>query len=104
MKTAISFTPFQIVYGFEPILSIECNIRSLKLVVKLFPNIFVEKEHILYLAHLDENRCEVTMANVTHKKCAKAQYEKHVHPHVFVKADLVVVYDQDHDKLGVGKF
>jgi len=104
MKISIGFTPFQIVYRVEPILSIECNIRSLKLVVKLLPNIFAEKEHILYLPHLNENHCEVTMANVTHKKCAKAQYEKHDHPHVFVKGDLVLVYDQDHDKLGVGKF
>jgi hypothetical protein len=44
------------------------------------------------------------LANETHKKHIKSQYEKNVHPHIFVKGDLVLVYDQDHEKLGVGKF
>jgi hypothetical protein len=39
-----------------------------------------------------------------HKKCVKSQYDKSVHPRVFSEGDLVLVYDQDKDALGVGKF
>jgi hypothetical protein len=44
------------------------------------------------------------MANVTHMKRVKSWYDKMVRPYAFVEGDLVLVYDQDHDKLGVGKF
>jgi hypothetical protein len=33
----------------------------------------------------------------------KSQYEKSVHPRTFTEGDLVLVYDQAHDKLGTGK-
>jgi transposase InsO family protein len=38
VKSAMGFTPFQLVYGIEAILSIECEILSLKLAVELLPN------------------------------------------------------------------
>jgi len=44
------------------------------------------------------------LANETHKKCIKSQYEKSVCPYVFSKGDLVFVYEFYHDTLGVGKF
>jgi hypothetical protein len=37
------------------------------------------------------------------KKCIKTQYDKFVRPRIFAEGDLVLVYDQDHDKLGAGK-
>lgn len=45
----------------------------------------------------------VVIANETHKKCVKSQYDKSVQPRVFGEDYLTMVYDQDHDKLGVGK-
>jgi hypothetical protein len=33
----------------------------------------------------------------------KNQYDKSIQPCAFTKGDLVLVYDQDHDKLGEGK-
>jgi transposase InsO family protein len=36
VKTATSFSPFQLVYGLEAVLPIECQIPSLKLAVQLF--------------------------------------------------------------------
>ena len=33
----------------------------------------------------------------------KSQYEKSVQPLTFVEGDLVLIYDQAHDKLGTGK-
>ena len=38
------------------------------------------------------------------KTRSKSHYEPHVHPHTFSEGDLVLVYDQDNDKLGKGKF
>ena len=61
VKSATGFTPFRLVYGLEAILSIECEIPSLKLVVELLPNTSVEEEHMLYLMRLDETRRDATL-------------------------------------------
>jgi hypothetical protein len=53
---------------------------------------------------LDETRHDVALVIETQKKCVKAQYDKHVKPHVFSEGDLVLLYDQDRDLLGAGKF
>jgi hypothetical protein len=53
---------------------------------------------------LDETYRNATLVIETQKKCVKAQYDKHVKPHVFSKGDLVLLYEQDHDFLGIGKF
>jgi hypothetical protein len=37
------------------------------------------------------------------KKCMKNKYDKTIQPCTFVEGDLVLVYDQDHHKLGAGK-
>ena len=34
----------------------------------------------------------------------KVEYDRNVQPHSFNEGDLVLTYDQKHDKLGVGKF
>jgi hypothetical protein len=54
VKSATGFTPFQLVYGLEAILTIECEIPSLKLVVELLPKTSTEEECLLYLMRLDE--------------------------------------------------
>ena len=76
----------------------------MKLAVELLPNTFVEEEQFLYLTNLDENRRDVALANEAHKKHVKAQYNKSTQPRVFNEGDLVLTYDQRHDKLGKGKF
>jgi hypothetical protein len=53
---------------------------------------------------LDEHCRDVALANETNKKHVKARYDKYVWPRVFAEGDFVLVYDQDHDTLGVGKF
>jgi len=62
-KTFTSFIPFELVYDLEVVLSIECEIPSLKLAIELLPTTSVEEEHSLHLAHLDETRCEATFAS-----------------------------------------
>jgi hypothetical protein len=104
VKSTTGFTPFWLVYGLEAILLIECEIPSLKLVFELLPNTFVEEECLLYLMRLDETRRDATLVIEDQKKRVKAQYEKHVKPHIFSEGDLVLLYDQDRDMLGAGKF
>ena len=56
IKSVTIFTPFQLVYGLEATLLIECEIPSLKIVVELLPDTSPEEEHLLYLERLDETR------------------------------------------------
>jgi hypothetical protein len=104
VKSATGFTPFWLVYGVEAILSIECEIPSLKLAVELLPNTSAEEERLLYLMRLDETRRDATLVIEAQKKHVKAQYDKHVKPRIFSEGDLILLYDQDRDMLGAGKF
>jgi hypothetical protein len=104
VKTATRFSPFQLVHGVEAVFPIECEIPSLKIVVELLPDMTQLEECLIYLEHLDEQHRDVALENEAHKKHVKAQYDKFVHPRVFSEGDLVLVYDQDKDALGAGKF
>ena len=73
VKTNTGFTPFQLVYGLEAVLPIECEIPSLKQAIELLPNTTTKEERFLYLNQLDENRRDATFRNETHKKWVKAQ-------------------------------
>ena len=63
MKIAIGFTPFQLVYGLEAILPIQCQIPSLQLAIELLPDTSAEEEIFLYLNNLDETRRDASLAN-----------------------------------------
>jgi glutaredoxin len=92
-----------LVYGIEAVLPIKCKIPSLKLKVELLPHTSAKEERFLYLSKLDETHRDVALTNEAHQKQIKSQYEKSTHPQTFVEGDLVLVYDQAHDKLGTGK-
>jgi hypothetical protein len=96
VKTATGFSPFQLVYGLEAVLPIECQIPSLKLVVQLVPDTSPLEECLLYL----EQRHDAALANKAHKHKVKCQYDRYVCPHIFSEGDLVLVYDQDKDPWG----
>ena len=104
VKTATSFTPFQLAYGLESIFPIECEIPSLKLVVELLPDTSSLEEHLLHFKHLDEQHCDASTMNEAHKKRVKVHYNKAVKPRVFLEGDLILVYAQEKDALGAGKF
>ena len=72
VKTDTGFTPFQLVYGLEVVLPIQCQIPSLQLVVELLPDTSVEEERFLYLSNLDETHKYAALANEAHKKSVKA--------------------------------
>ena len=59
---------------------------------------------LLNLIHLDETCREAQLAKEAYKRCIKAQYNKNVYPHIFSKGDLVLLYDQEVDVIGAGKF
>jgi hypothetical protein len=62
------------------------------------------EDRLLYLEQLDEQCRDATLANEAHKQKFKCQYDWSVHTYIFFKGDLVLIYDQDKDPLGVGKF
>eukprot|EP00253_Pinus_taeda_P032364 PITA_32364 len=101
---ANGFTPFQLVYGLEAVLPIECEIPSLQIAVQLLPATSKEEKHLLYLAQLDENRHNDALVVETHTKRMKSQYDRNVTPRNFSEGDLVLLYDEANDKLGAGKF
>lgn len=72
--------------------------------INLLPNTSEEEACFLELIHLHETRCEAALANKAHKKWIKAQYDQNVKPHIFSEGDPVLLYDQEDDKLGTGKF
>eukprot|EP00253_Pinus_taeda_P014159 PITA_14159 len=104
VKTSTGFIPFQLVYGLEAVLPIECKIPSLQIAIELLPATSKEEINLLYLAQLDENRRDAALAIETHEKRIKAQYDRNVTPRNFSEGDLVLLYDQANDKLGAGKF
>jgi hypothetical protein len=104
VKTAINFSPFQLIYGLEAVFPIECQIPSLKLAVQLFPDTSPLEEQLVHLKQLNEQRRDVALANEAHKHKVKCQYDKSVHPQIFYEGDLVLVYDQDKDPPRAGKF
>eukprot|EP00253_Pinus_taeda_P004230 PITA_04230 len=103
-KLTNKFTLFQLVYGLEVVLPIPCEISSLKLAIDLLPETLEEEAHFLELIQLDETRHDFALANKAHKKRVKAQFDKNVKPCVFSESDLVLLCDQESDKLGAGKF
>eukprot|EP00253_Pinus_taeda_P010675 PITA_10675 len=104
VKDATRSTPFQLVYSLEATLPIECEIPSLKLAVELLPKTTSVEERLLYLEQLDETCQLASLATEEQKKRVKTHFDHTVHPCSFVEGDLVLLYDQANDKLGVGKF
>jgi hypothetical protein len=104
VKTATNFSPFQLVYGLEAVLPIECQIPSLKLAVQLLPDTSLLEERLLHLEQLDEQcRDKPWPMRLTNKKLSVSMIGPFC-PQIFSEGDLVLVYDQDKDPLGAGKF
>ena len=76
----------------------------MNLVVELLHGISIKEKCLLYFPHLDKHFQAASMVNETHKKWVKAHYDDFFHPHVLLEGGLVLIYDQDWEKLGVGKF
>jgi hypothetical protein len=81
-------------------LPIGCQIPSLKLAVQLLPDTSPLEERLVYL----EQHRDAALANEVHKHKVKCQYDRSIRPRIFSEGDLFLVYNQDKDPLGAGKF
>ena len=68
------------------------------------PNTSIEEACLLDLIHLDETHHEAALAHEVHNRQIKAQYDRNVKPCTFSEGDLVLLYDEEADKIGTGKF
>ena len=59
---------------------------------------------MLHLEHLDEHHRDALTTNEAHKNRVKNQYDKSGIPRIFSEGELVLLWDQDEEPLGAGKF
>ena len=104
VKTATGFSPYQLVHGVESVFPVECEIPSLKLAIELLPDTSTLEEHLVHLEQLDEQCREALVAPEVNKCHVKVQYEKSVYSRKFSEGDLVLLWDQAKEPLGVGEF
>ena len=62
-----------------------------------------QEERLLYLERLDETHHLAALVIEAQKKQVKSHFDQSVSPRTFFKGDLVLLYNQANDKLGVGK-
>jgi hypothetical protein len=104
VRTVTGFYPFQLVHGVESILPVECEIPSLKLAVEIRPDTSDLERRLVHLESLNE-QCPDAFTDIKeNKKRVKVQYDKYVRPRLYIEGDLVLLYDQAKELLGVGKF
>ena len=104
VNTATGFSPYQLVHGVESFLPVECKIPSLKLDLQLLQDTYALEERLVHLEQLDEQRRDSLVALEVNKHRIKSQYDKSIHPRRFSEGDLVLLWDQAKEPLGVGKF
>ena len=104
MKTATAFSPFQLIHRVEAVILVECEIPSLKISIHVLPDTNELEENLLHLEHLYEQRRDPLTTNAAHKNRLKNQYDKSVKPRFFSEGELLLIWDQDKEPLGVGKF
>ena len=104
IKTSTGFSPYQLVHGVDFVLPVGCEIPSLKLVIELLLDTSTLEECLVHLEQLDE-QCRDALVNLEVYKChVKVQYDKSIYPRRFSEGDLVLLWDQAKEPLGVGKF
>ena len=72
--------------------------------MELLPNTSPEEERLLYLERLDETCRLASLVIEEQKKRVKAHFDQMVSPRSFIEGDLILLYDQAHDKIGAAKF
>ena len=104
VKTDTGFFPYQLVHGVESVLSVECEIPSLKLAVEILPDTSALEECLVHLEQLDEQRRDAIVALEVNKHRVKVQYDNSIHSRRFSEGDLVLLWDKAKEPLGAGKF
>ena len=101
---ATGFSPYQLVHGVESVLSVECEIPSLKLAIDILLDTSTLEEHLVHLEQLDEQRRDALVVLEVNKHRVKVQYDKSFRLRRFNEGDLVHLWDQAKEPLGTGKF
>ena len=104
VKTATGFSTFQLIHGVEAVTPVECEIPSLKIAIHVLPDTTELEESLPHLEHLYEQHRDVLTTSETHKNRVKNQYDKSIKPRIFSEVELVLLWEQDKEPLGVGKF
>ena len=93
VKTATSFSPYQLIHGVESVLPVECEIPSLKLAIELLLDTSPLEEHLVHLEQLDEQRRDALVALEVNNHCVKVEYDKSIHLRSFSEGDLLLLWD-----------
>ena len=102
VNTTTSFSPYQLVHGVESVLSVECEIPSLKLAIELLLDTSALEERLVHLEQLDEQCRDALVALEVNKRRIKVQYDESIYPRRFSEGDLVLLCDQAKEPLGQG--
>jgi hypothetical protein len=74
------------------------------LAVSLLPDTSDLEQCLVHLQSLDEQRRDTSTAIEENKIRVKFQYDKSICPQQYIEGDLVFLYDQAKEPLGIGKF
>ena len=88
MKTAIGFSPFQLIHRVEAVTLVECEIQSLKIVIHVLPDTNELEERLLHLEHLYEKHRDALKANEAHKNRVKINTINRSNLRFFLKGSL----------------
>ena len=105
MCMSTKFSPFQLVYGIDPMLPIEYDIATIRTIEK--ERLPVEEsisERLHELCRLDENRNLAIKSIEEAQEKQKKEYDKKCSKKIFEKGQLVLVYDSRHKKRAQHKF
>ena len=100
IKTATSFSPYQLVHGVDSVLPVEYKIPSLKLVVEHLPDTSALEESLVHIEQLDEQCRDALVALEVNKHRVKVQYDNSEHPRRFSEGELVLLWDQAKEPWG----
>jgi hypothetical protein len=78
--------------------------RKWELEIELLHDTFNIEERLMHLEHLDEKHRDSFTDIEVNKQHVKVQYDRSVCPWKYVEGDLVLLYDQAKELLGVGNF
>ena len=71
VKTATSFSSYQLLHGVESIFPVECEIPSLKLAIELLPDTSPLEECLVHLEQLDKQRQDALVVLEVNKRHIK---------------------------------
>ena len=72
--------------------------------MELLPDTSALEERLVHIEQLNEQCWDALMSLEVNKHRVKVQYDKSVHPRKFSEGDLVLLWDQAKEPLGVGNF